>query len=241
MTMWKFYASSRRRRAPELMDQPGLDDQEHALALEGLGRINAVSRSAAALWRPLDQLARAKAPADGPMRVLDLAAGGGDTAVTLARRAERAGLAIEVEGCDVSDRAVAIAADRAAARGSRVRFFTLDALAEPIPDGYDVLTCSLFLHHLDDDQAVLLLRKMAAASRMVLVDDLARSRVGCWLAWLACHALSGSRVVRYDGPVSAEAAYTPAEALELSRLAGLEGATIRRHWPARFLLSWIRP
>jgi SAM-dependent methyltransferase len=224
------------------MDQPELDDPEHALALTGLRRINTLSRAASALWPSMERLARARGPAAGPLRVLDLAAGGGDTAVALARRAERSGLAIEIEGCDLSARAAAIAGDRAAARGSRVRFFTLDALADPIPEGYDVLTCSLFLHHLDEDQAVLLLRRMAAATnRMVLVDDLARSRTGCWLAWFACHWLSRSRVVRHDGPASAAAAFTPAEALELAHRAGLETATVHRHWPSRFLLSWSRP
>jgi 2-polyprenyl-3-methyl-5-hydroxy-6-metoxy-1,4-benzoquinol methylase len=224
------------------MDQPGLDDREHARALRGLGRINIVSRTASALWPSLERLARERAPGSGPLRVLDLATGGGDTVVTLANRADLSGLAIEIEGCDVSAQAVAIARDRAAARMSHVRFFTLDALADPIPDGYDVLMCSLFLHHLDQDAAVLLLGRMAAAAkRLVLVDDLARSHVGNWLAWIACYALSRSPVVRYDGPVSAAAAFTPAEALDLARRAGLEGATIRRHWPQRFLLSWSRP
>lgn len=239
--MRSVFSIATRRRRPELMDQPGLDDREHARALQGLGRINVVSRTAAALWPSLANLAREQDPASGPLRVLDLATGGGDTAVALANRAERSGLAIEVEGCDVSPQAVAIARERAANRGSRVRFFALDALAGPIPEGYDVLICSLFLHHLDEAEAVLLLGRMAAvARRLVLVDDLARSRVGCWLAWLACHALSRSPVVRYDGPVSAAAAFTPAEALDLARRAGLEGATIRRHWPQRFLLSWRR-
>jgi len=124
----------------------------------------------------------------------------------------------------------------------RVRFFTLDALADPIPEGYDVLICSLFLHHLDEADASSLLRKMAAAAhRLVLVDDLARSLAGSGLAWLACHALSRSRTVWHDGPASAAAAFRPAEALDLARRAGLEGATIRRHWPSRFLLSWSRP
>lgn len=224
------------------MDQPGLDDQEHALALTWLGRINAVSRAAAALWPPLERLARAQSSGAGPLRVLDLAAGGGDMAVALAFRAARSGLAIEIEGCDLSARAVSIAESRAAVRGARVRFFKLDALADPIPWGYDVLTCSLFLHHLDEDEAVLLLERMAAtAARLVLVDDLARSRMGSCLAWLVCRALARSRVVQYDGPASAAAAFTPAEALDIAGRAGLKGATIRRHWPSRFLLSWSRP
>ncbi len=224
------------------MDQPGLDEREHALALTWLGRINAVSRASAALWPSLERLARVQPSDSGPLRVLDLAAGGGDTAVDLANRAARSGLAIEVEGCDLSSRAVSIAEKRAAVEGARARFFKFDALADPIPVGYDVLTCSLYLHHLDDDDAVLLLGRMAAAAnRLVLVDDLARSRTGSWLAWLVCRVAARSRVVQYDGPASAAAAFTPAEALDLARRAGLEGATIRSHWPSRFLLSWSRP
>src|SRR6185312_14855994 len=131
-----------RLRVPELMDQPGLDEQEHALALTWLGRINVASRAAAVLWPSLERLAHARASAACPLRGLDLAAGGGDTVVNLANRAARSGLAIEIEGCALSDRAVAIADDRPKVRGSRARLFKLDALADPIPEGYDVLTCS---------------------------------------------------------------------------------------------------
>jgi hypothetical protein len=80
-----------------------------------------------------------------------------------------------------------------------------------------------------------------AAGRAVLVDDLVRGRGGFALAWAGCRLLSRSRVVRHDGPVSVAAAFTPAEALSLARRAGLEGATIVRHWPQRFLLEWRRP
>ena len=39
-------------------------------------------------------------------------------------------------------------------RSVSVRFFVADALAGPFPDGYDAITCSLYLHHLDREQAV---------------------------------------------------------------------------------------
>ena len=42
-----------RVRVPELMDDPGLDPREHARALAGLRRINALSRSDAILRPPL--------------------------------------------------------------------------------------------------------------------------------------------------------------------------------------------
>jgi len=48
-------------------------------------------------------------------------------------------------------------------------------------NGYDVVCCSLFLHHLNDAQAITVLGKMReAAGTLALVNDLARNRPGYW-------------------------------------------------------------
>jgi len=228
-----------RRRRPELMDQPGLELAEHVGALQGLGRINALSRVGSVLWPPIEQLARFQGVSDRPLRVLDLATGGGDTPITLARRATATGSNVEIDGCDISSQAIAYAQGQASACGIRVRFFVLDALREKLPSDYDVLCCSLFLHHLGEMDAIALLSRMAAAAqRLVLVDDLVRSRWGYLLALAGCHVLSSSRIVHVDGPASVAAAFTPTEALSLAERAGLLGTSLKRHWPQRFLLTW---
>jgi 2-polyprenyl-3-methyl-5-hydroxy-6-metoxy-1,4-benzoquinol methylase len=176
-----------------------------------------------------------------PIRVLDLASGGGDVPIALAERASRARLDVQIEGSDVSSEAMRFARSRALDRGSAIRFRTLDVLNDPLPEGYDVVTCSLFLHHLDEAAAIAVLTKMAnAAGRLVLVNDLVRSRVGYVLAWTGCHLLSRSPIVRHDGPVSVAGAYTILEAGKLAERAGLVGASVSGHWPCRFLLHWSR-
>ncbi len=80
-----------------------------------------------------------------------------------------------------------------------------------------------------------------AAARLVLINDLARTGAGYLLAWAGCRVLSRSPVVHHDGPASVASAFTPDEALELAREAGLAGATVARRWPERFLLAWSRP
>jgi SAM-dependent methyltransferase len=228
-----------RRRCTEWMDQPGLHAGDHARALRGLGRINRVSRSDAILWPAI--LGLAAGSGDEPVRVLDLACGGGDVPIALARRAARWGLDVQIDGCDVSPVAVRFARAAAADGGVPVRFFERNAVADPIPEGYDVVTCSLFLHHLGDDEAVRLLRKMAgAARRRILVNDLLRSRLGYLLAWAGCRLLSRSTIVHHDGPASVLSAFTLAEVRELVTRADLDGVSLTRHWPCRFLLSGSR-
>jgi SAM-dependent methyltransferase len=221
-----------RVRLPEWMDDPRLDRLEHRRALAGLRRINTLTRSDAPLWPPLRDLARRL---NRPIRVLDVATGSGDVPLRLAARFRKAGLPAEVSGCDVSPVAVA------AARTAGLNAFEHDVLTTPLPTGYDAVTTSLFLHHLDPPEAKTLLARMAAAGDLVLVSDLRRCRAGWWAAWLGTRLLTRSPVVHYDGPVSVAGAFTPAEAVRLAEAAGLTGATAANRWPWRFLLSWARP
>lgn len=229
-----------RQHIPEIMDDPGLDPAEHEGALRGLRRINRFSRSASAVWKPI---ARACREANGKtLRVLDLACGGGDVALGIARKAQSAGLPIEIHGADLSEQAVEIARRTAKEQGIDAAFFRLDAVNEAIPPGYDILMSTLFLHHLKESDAVKLLRAMTtSAGRMVLIDDLIRSQAGYALAWAGCRLLSRSRVVHHDGPVSVAGAFRIDEIRRMASAAGIEGSLIQRHWPERFLLSWSRP
>ena len=229
-----------RRLAPELMDQPDLDATKHARALDGLGRINVWSATASVLWRAIRNHMQEQGLRS--MRVLDVASGGGDVPIRLWRIARRCGVALQVDGCDVSPRAVEYAKRKAAAANTTVHFSTLNVLDDPLPTGYDVITCSLFLHHLREDQAVPLLHRFGqTANRLVLVDDLRRTAAGMGIAYVGTRLLSRSAIVHDDGLQSVASAFTMKEALALAEAAGLRGARIRSHWPFRFLLSWSPP
>lgn len=227
----------RRQRIPERMDDPSLDPAEHRRALAGLARINRISGSAELLWPRISRLARRNR--QQPLRVLDVATGAGDVPVRLAAKARSRRLAnLQFFGCDVSETAIETARRTG---GDTVTFFRHDVLAEPIPEQYDVVTCSLFLHHLDESDSRLLLRRMAdAASHLMLVNDLARGPVNYGLVWLASRLLSRSPVVHFDGPASVRSAYTPEEALAIAEDAGLSGARVHDRPPCRFLLVWAR-
>jgi 2-polyprenyl-3-methyl-5-hydroxy-6-metoxy-1,4-benzoquinol methylase len=228
-----------RTLVPEEMDRPDLPAEPHRHALDGLARLNAWSGSAGILWPSIRRLSAEIT--DRPIRLLDVACGAGDVLVGLARRASQSGIVVELRGVDVSSTAVEHARRRIAATGLHATLEQHNVFSATLPTGFDVVTCSLFLHHLTEDQAIELLRRMAAATqRLVLVNDLRRSTRGWMLAVAACRLLSRSPIVHVDGPRSVAAAFTPAEALAIAQTAGLGGATIGRRWPFRFLLSWDR-
>jgi 2-polyprenyl-3-methyl-5-hydroxy-6-metoxy-1,4-benzoquinol methylase len=221
------------------MDRPDLPVQLHEHALDGLTRLNRWSGSDRILWQPIRKLAAETR--SRPLKVLDVACGAGDVLVGLARRARRASIALDLHGIDFSPTAIGHARRRAAAAGVASNLWQADAFAGPLPDGFDVVACSLFVHHLTDDQAVDLLKRMAAATRrLVLVNDLRRSVPGWLLAVTACRLLTRSRVVHADGPLSVARAFTRAEVQDLADRAGFRKGLVQPRWPFRILLTWDR-
>lgn len=224
---------------PELMDDPALGVEQHHRALDGLIRINRASGTAARLAQAIETLTP---PADRPLRILDVATGSGEVPLALAARAKHRGHRWQLLGSDISPTAIAYASERAAQQQHAIEFLTHNALAAPLPSDCDVVLCSLFTHHLTNDEAVLLLSRMRAAARqMVLVDDLRRSNWGLLVAYVGTRVLSRSRIVHVDGLRSVRAAFTPDELSELANQAGLTGHHISRVWPARQLMVWRRP
>jgi 2-polyprenyl-3-methyl-5-hydroxy-6-metoxy-1,4-benzoquinol methylase len=234
------YGLAERHRVDELMDDPAIDEASHRKALRGLARLNRVSGSVARIWKPIYRLAKTQ----GLKRItlLDIATGGGDVPIALARLARRAGIELEATGIDVSQQALDFAATQARAKGEAVEFRRVDILNDELPGRYDVAICSLFLHHLREPHAVRVLRAMNdSATRLGLVNDLVRSRLTYAQVWLASRIVSRSPIVHFDGPASVRAAFTIDEAMELARRAGLREAEAVPTFPCRFLMTWSPP
>jgi 2-polyprenyl-3-methyl-5-hydroxy-6-metoxy-1,4-benzoquinol methylase len=227
----------KRHLRPEWMDQPGLDVGLHHTALRALDRVNALSLVHRSFWGDIRQLARRHPTRE--IRVLDVACGGGDVAVRLALAARRAKLRVSVDGCDLSSTAVSFARERAEKSGVTSRFFEFDVLRDDWPTDYDIISSSLFMHHLTNDDAIRVLAHMATATRhSVIINDLVRNRFGYLLARFVARLVTRSPIVHSDGPDSVAGAFTTNELQEMASRAGLIGATVTQCWPARMILRW---
>ncbi|QDV83868.1 methyltransferase domain-containing protein [Planctomycetes bacterium TBK1r] len=226
-----------RDRQDEWMDEPDIDSTLHADALRGLSRVNRLSGAVRSIWNPIAEVARKRT--GGPIRVLDVASGGGDVAIGIKQLADRKGLAMDVVGCDISQTAVEFAGENAKRRNADVTFVQQDVLGQNLPSDFDVVYSSLFLHHLESTDVVRLLGSMRAAARhRVVISDLLRSQLGYVLAKWGIRLLTTSKVCHVDGPLSVRAALTMPEAIELASQAGLTPVRIQRRWPERFLMVY---
>ncbi len=105
-----------------------------------------------------------------------------------------------------------------------------DALDLPFPDAsMDIVSCCLFLHHLEPPQVERYLAEAQRVARVaVVINDLERSAIHYRLAKLN-RIVDRSRISRHDGPVSVRRAYTRRE---LARMLTNTGGTfhLERAW-----------
>jgi 2-polyprenyl-3-methyl-5-hydroxy-6-metoxy-1,4-benzoquinol methylase len=230
--------TNRRSVTAEIMDSPGIDQRDHLEALEGLRRINRFSRTVDQMLSPI--VAYARQAGLTRMTLLDVACGGGDVPIGLAKQALQLGIQIDLILLDQSPTALRQATAAADDAGLVCQTIQASALTPlPLPEA-DMITSSLFLHHVPSSNEVIALMGeiRQAAKRMVVISDLRRSRRGFAAAWLGCRLLSRSPIVHHDGPASVRAAWTLEELSSFAAQAGMKRARINPCWPCRMILAW---
>ena len=219
------------------MDDPALDADEHIAALRGLQRIHALSGTLGRLWQPLRQLIQA----DGlsHLSVMDVGCGDGVLLRQLFRKAQKHGCALHLIGCDFSPRALELCRQACQREQIPIELHQVDVTQQALPTTADVVINSLFLHHFNSADVVRILAAMSsAARRMVLIEDLLRSRLGYVLCWAGVRLLTRSTVVHIDGPLSVRAAFTIQEIKGLLDQAHWSGAQLSQRWPERFFIQY---
>lgn len=206
---------------PELMDDPALDPSTLEVCLRSLAGVNTMSLGARPTLAFVDRLA--ERVARRPLRILDVGSGYGDSLRAVAGRMAARGIAADLVGADLNPHAVAIA--RATTEPALpIRYEVRDA-RDFAADGFDAILCSLFTHHLEDDEVIAFLQVLDAAPAF-LINDLYRSRVAA-SAFAVLARLTGRHpIVRHDGPVSFARAFRRADWERLLAAYGITGARI---------------
>jgi ubiquinone/menaquinone biosynthesis C-methylase UbiE len=227
-----------RSEAAELMDAPGLDPAELAANFRDIRRVNALLGGTRTVLRHLPALLAA-IPGSQTVTVLDLATGSADIPLAIRRWGAKHGRAFAITASDVSDEMLAVAAAHLKGE-SGIALARHDARAVPLPDGaFDLVLCSLSLHHFAPPDAVRVLTEMRRLARIgFILNDLARSRTGYLAAWIAAQVTTRNRLTRHDAPLSVKRAYTPDELRDLLWRAGIGNARVTTHPMFRMAAVW---
>ncbi|MDN3444932.1 methyltransferase domain-containing protein [Microbacterium sp. APC 3901] len=226
--------SMRATEARELMDDPDADIGMLEQTYRRFRLVNALVSRPGLLHRR-EILPRARR---GPLRILDIGAGGGDVCRMIAARLRRAGLDAEITALDADERAIRWAADHDDGAGIRYRCaFAAELVAEG--EQFDVVFSNHLLHHLTGAELDGLLHDSAAlvgVGGIVVHRDIARTRVAYALYDAATWALSGTlfrgSFIREDGLISIRRSYTRRELASLVP----SGWTVRFGLPSRLEL-----
>jgi SAM-dependent methyltransferase len=218
-----------RKEAEELLDQTGHDPAELAANLRDIRTVNRVAGGTAIVLRYLPALLD-QVPRDCPAEILDVATGSGDIPRALITWAGRQSRPLRLTITDRSPEILS-AARSMLADVPEVTFTVCDARAVPMPDrSFDVVLCSLALHHFAPGEAVQVLREMDRLSRTgFILNDIRRCRAGYLAAWAASRVATRNRLTRHDMPLSVLRAYTPDELRALLGQAGIPEARVTTH------------
>jgi len=196
--------------APEILDSDDCPARDVQAALTVLGRINRWFGGVATTQKMISSAARMCGA--NRFSILEVAAGTGELPEQVQLRLARLGLSLKVT---LLDRALSHLPTKNGGRvipAQRSQGVVADALALPFADqSFDLVSCSLFAHHLSAAQLVQFVREGLRVSRWaVLINDLIRHPLHLALVY-ASYPIMRNRVAWVDGLTSVRRAYIPEE------------------------------
>ncbi|MCA1591069.1 MAG: methyltransferase domain-containing protein [Acidobacteria bacterium] len=227
-----------RQRSEELehLDTGDYTPEEYEGCLVELRRVNRWLGDTSALRRSvLPEIGR-----DGlsNFSLLDVGAGSGELLRAVASWAREGEMRARLVGLELGGRAAETILEESK-EFEEINSVRGDALRLPFDDdAFDYVMCSLFAHHLREEQLVTALREMSrVARRRVYVIDLHRHPVAYFFYTTIARLFLHNRLIREDGALSILRGFVPVELQRLAVRAGLAGAKVRRRFPYRLVLS----
>jgi 2-polyprenyl-3-methyl-5-hydroxy-6-metoxy-1,4-benzoquinol methylase len=201
---------------PELMDRPQPVTAELVSDLRNLRELNRHFGS----YALISYFLRRWIQSGSQLRVLDLATGSGDIPRLVVDYARQAGAKVTVEAIDQQSSTLEIARSLSA-RYPEIDFKQGDVLTFGQEGQYDLVLCSLALHHFADEAAVRLLERCRLLSRkFVLVSDLRRGLLASVGVHLLTTFIYREAMTRTDARLSAARAFSFREFHSLAERAG---------------------
>lgn len=204
------------KNQPELMDRPQPVTPELRVDLENLVSLNARFGS----HRVMRRFLSAWLNPGRCYRVLDLCTGAGDLPRVMLDWARPRDIVLRITAVDANASTLEIARQQSG-EYPEIRYEQADVLRYESSETYDLVCCSLALHHFSEEDAIRLLRCCREHShRFVFVSDLERSFATTVGVWALTALAYREEMTRIDARLSAERAFSFREFRALAEAAG---------------------
>lgn len=203
-----------RSAEPELMDNPDLCIQQLKLVFNDINRMNNLLLgnylTKKKVWQIISNNPEKK------FRIYDFGCGDGELLRDLSNFLEKRGIDFELLGLDISDKALLIARE-ASVDYPEIGYAKLNILNPAVKvEPCDILLCSLTMHHFDNQDIPLLLRRFVGLARKsVIINDLKRSRWACLGFKIISTLFLKTTIAKNDGLVSIKSGFLPEDILNL--------------------------
>ncbi|MEY2538932.1 MAG: hypothetical protein QOG67_2672 [Verrucomicrobiota bacterium] len=166
-------------------------------------------------------------------RIADLATGSGDIPRLIVDQARTLEARVSVDALDQQSSTLEIAKNLSGAY-PEISYMSANILDWEPSEPYDIVLCSLALHHFSDDDAVRLLRRCRQLSKkFVLISDLRRGLLASVGVYLLTATIFREPMTRTDGRLSAARAFSFSELHLLAERAGWKNFAHRKFRFAR--------
>jgi len=200
----------------EMMDRPQAVSAELERDLERIRQLNRWFGS----YRLISHFVRRWIKRGDNMRIVDLATGSGDIPRLIVHYAREIGAKVEIDALDRQSATLEIARKLSAAY-PEISCHATNILDWSPDEAYDIVLCTLALHHFSDEDAVRVLQCCRESSRnFVLVSDLRRGLLARAGVYLLTELIFREPMTRYDARLSAERAFSFSEMRKLAVRAG---------------------
>ena len=232
-----FINTSQRTNAIEIMDDFAMEGEILQEALDKIAKINQFLGGNKLTLQGVKRLF-SKKNANDELLIVDIGCGNGDMLRTLADYAKENDLNFQLIGIDANPFTIAYA-EKLSSQYPNISYQCEDIFDSKFKTlTYDIVLCTLTLHHFKDDEIIQLMDVFYNNARVgIVINDLERSAIAYRLFQGLCFTFQLNTMSRKDGLVSILRGFKKKELQAFSKQLNLTKYTIDWKWAFRY--QWI--
>jgi len=232
-----FVDTTYRSTAPEIMDNFEMEGEILRDALDKIASINQLLGGNKVTLDGVGILLGGQ-PKSAIIRIADIGCGNGDMLRALAAFATKNQLNFELTGIDANSFTIGHARNLSTSYPN-ITYKCTDIFAEPNrTENYDIILCTLTLHHFKDEEIINLLQTFQhSASLGYVINDLHRSAIAYYLFKALCFVFRLNDMSREDGLTSILRGFKKPDLIRFSKQLNITRYIIKWKWAFRY--QWI--